>query len=1493
MRYIILLLLPLLLEAGSLEKSVSLNPEYLKIRVKDGYAHVYYPEAAYFGPKGAPRVPHLSLKYLLPSGAEVTSLEILRVKTVKLPGSYRIYPEQGPVPISNAKRKEFLEPDPVYYNKDTYPEKILVANRTGNFSGYSIASLILNPVIYHPKTGEVEFVSEIEFRINYKVTTPKSLTWKQRQEFGKLVKSMVSNPEDISIFQPGLKSLKGLQDTVEMVVVTQSSFAPYFEDLRRWKEEKGIRCEIVLLDSIYASYSGRDNPEKIRNFIKDYYNNKGLIYVLLGGQADFENGEEIVPRRDVYYLTSGAGYYTDEDTIPSDLYYSDLDGTWDEDGDNIFGELEDNVDMYPDVIVGRFPVKNISQLSNLVNKVLTYEQNPPSGYVTNLVLPATELFWLYNYWGDTVNNAIADISPTPPWNDVKLYESLGNLSTSTFLNAINNGAGFSHYSAHGNEYGCSDFVTINDLSNMTNGDKLGIHNAISCFTGAIDEVSGGDCFAEELVNRVGGGAVASIMNTRYGWGYPPEMGPSENIDVSFYHYIFQDSILTLGEAHALSLADWVPVAYAEQDTGVYRWSIYELWIFGDPSLEVWTDEPTNINVSHPAAIPQGTPTVQIMTDQPGALVALSKNGYLVGRAIADAGGVANVQVSAPVVGGDSIKVVVTAKNRIPYIGYMTVFSSGPYVSYLGSEVNDGAGNGNGRINPGESIDLEVWVKNWGSDAATDVYGRLSTTNTNVTITCDSVYYGASIAAGDSTSGTGVFSFDVSLDATDQEVIPFTLEVHSAESSWTSNFNLVIYAPVLEFDGVVVVDTFPGCNGNGYVDPGERVSLVVGIRNTGHEVATLVSADISTSHAGVVISDGSSGFGDIEPDSVVFGEAYDVSFDGSLPQGERVDFGLSMLTGGLVFSDSFDLYVGIQYYSTDLEGQDTAYWVGEGAWHLTTRSYNSASHSYWCGNELTGEYDNYQDISLYMPPFLALENETLRFWTWYDLESGYDYGYVEVSTDGVNWTEVASYSGSSGGWVEEVLPITQVVSGDEVRIRFRFVSDVSVTYEGWYIDDIQFGPVIFIPGVEVEGYDVVFDDNSNGVIDAGENVGVVINLKNIGLQDAHNVVGVLRSLDQDAQVVDSLSSYGDILSMSVSSGDTFTFVVSSSPSDRVLPFRLYVTGDNIEDSVDMEVIIGYYVGPSSYGYYAYTDLAPYENAPAFEWVEVSGMGTLVADGDDQVDMVSLPFTFRYFGNDYTNLSISSNGWIGFGSYSSSYFSNGDIPSTDSPNNIIAGLWDDLNPTATGSGKIYYYYDDANHRFIVEWDSVYHYGSSLPEKFEIILYDPAYYTTPTGDGEIVVQYLISPTQDDFSMGIENADGSDGIGYYIDGVYGEGADEIVGARAIKFTTNAPLTGVGEDLVSGLPRRFELFAPYPNPLRGEAHVRFALPRRTEVELSVYDIQGRRVKVLARGVYDAGYYVVRFDGRDSRGRRLSQGIYFLRLKAGDYRRTRKMVLVK
>ena len=173
------------------------------------------------------------------------------------------------------------------------------------------------------------------------------------------------------------------------------------------------------------------------------------IWFLLGGQCDYENDEEIIPRRDVYYWESGVGAYQDEDTIPSDLYFSDLDGSWDGNGNGIYGESSDSVDFAPDVFVGRAPVRTITNVQTFVDKVLTYEKNPPAGYLKSIVLPAVELWNDPVYQGDEVNNAIADILPAG-WQATKLYESDGSLSNSAVISAINAGTGFCHFAAHGN-----------------------------------------------------------------------------------------------------------------------------------------------------------------------------------------------------------------------------------------------------------------------------------------------------------------------------------------------------------------------------------------------------------------------------------------------------------------------------------------------------------------------------------------------------------------------------------------------------------------------------------------------------------------------------------------------------------------------------------------------------------------------------------------------------------------------------------------------------------------------------------------------------------------------------------------------------------------------------------------------------------------------------------------------------------------------------------
>ncbi|MUV39241.1 Bacillopeptidase [Lentibacillus sp. JNUCC-1] len=108
--------------------------------------------------------------------------------------------------------------------------------------------------------------------------------------------------------------------------------------------------------------------------------------------------------------------------------------------------------------------------------------------------------------------------------------------------------------------------------------------------------------------------------------------------------------------------------------------------------------------------------------------------------------------------------------------------------------------------------------------------------------------------------------------------------------------------------------------------------------------------------------------------------------------------------------------------------------------------------------LSGKYDNNMDATLAMPPVTLPEGETyLQFEHWYDLEifssgNAYDFGYVVVSTDGENWTQVTTYEGLSDGWESAEVDLSEY-SGQTIFVGFQATSDFSGTYDGWYIDDV--------------------------------------------------------------------------------------------------------------------------------------------------------------------------------------------------------------------------------------------------------------------------------------------------------------------------------------------------------------------------------------------------------------------------------------------------------
>ncbi len=124
-------------------------------------------------------------------------------------------------------------------------------------------------------------------------------------------------------------------------------------------------------------------------------------------------------------------------------------------------------------------------------------------------------------------------------------------------------------------------------------------------------------------------------------------------------------------------------------------------------------------------------------------------------------------------------------------------------------------------------------------------------------------------------------------------------------------------------------------------------------------------------------------------------------------------------------------------------------------------------------------------------------------------------------------------------------------------------------------------------------------------------------------------------------------------------------------------------------------------------------------------------------------------------------------------------------------------------------------------------------------------------------------------------------------------EGANSLMEAAVddVLLNTFIPLATEVDD--AAVPARLALGRNYPNPFNPKTTLRFALPTAGQVELAVYDVSGRRVATLAKGMMDAGHHELDWLGTDDGGHPVSSGIYFSRIIFGEEVLTNKMLMLK
>ena len=334
---------------------------------------------------------------------------------------------------------------------------------------------------------------------------------------------------------------------------------------------------------------------------------------------------------------------------------------------------------------------------------------------------------------------------------------------------------------------------------------------------------------------------------------------------------------------------------------------------------------------------------------------------------------------------------------------------------------------------------------------------------------------------------------------------------------------------------------------------------------------------------------------------------------------------------------------------------------------------------------------------------------------------------------------------------------------------------------------------------------------NGILDGGETANLSVTLRNQGHTDAPTgTIGTLSVNHPLITILDATGTWTAIAQGATGSNSTDYFQLRADSSlFNGTPFRvtLYLQNGGLRDTVTFNDTLGTRVltdplGPDAYGYYAFDNGDTYYSKhPFYSWVEIDsayggtgGNALAIADYSESQDasvLVTLPFSVQYYGRNFTNLSVCSNGYIAFGDQTSNaYAQNWTIPGALGAFSQVSAFWDDFSLTSSGSGRVWKKTDTANHRFIIEWSRVHNVGSGATETFEIIIYQESYYPTPTNDAEILVLYN-AVTNGDYgdhyaSVGIDNFDQTVGIQYTYNNQYATGAAQLTNGRAILFTTN-----------------------------------------------------------------------------------------------------------
>ncbi len=1008
----------------------------------------------YSGRIGEPKLPVFSKLIAVPLGADVQveylNKNQLDISKVDNQLRNRIMPAQPSVSKSANPDMIPFELDSSAYAKDGYTNSdIFKVEEVGILRGVRVFRFDFEPIQYNPKTGDLRVCSNADIRVKFVnpdlARTANLMAKTGSVEFDALYGKLLYNWRDG-------ERLNVNRYPTKMLILCPPAYTSTLQPFVDWKIQQGYN---VVVTTVGTGGTVANTTAAINTYMAGVWSaataqDPAPTYLLIVGDTS-TSGNNIIAN------TGSAGSHV------TDLNYVRLQGT----------------DYLPEMYYGRFSVSSTTELTNIVNKSVTFQKTamPDLSYLGKAVMIAgVDASYAPTYGNGAINYGTTHYFNTGNGitSDTYLYPASGSSDAQIIANA-NEGRGYMNYTAHGSETSWADpTFTVSDVNAMTNTAKYGVMVGNCCVTNAFGTSV---CFGESIIRKANAGGVNYIGGTNntywdedYWWG----IGYKTPIQATAHAY----SASTLGaydamfHSHGEAFSNWATTvgeinimgnSAVEQSTSSrkpYYWEIYS--IMGDPSTMPYLGVPTVNTATFPSTILIGATSITV-TAAPYSRVALSMGGVLYGTDLVPSGGSLTLPIT-PFSNVGTAQLVITANQKITRIENITIApNSGPYMTVDANTYND-ANNSVAEYN--EQGRFSTTFKNVGSQAVSNVTATLTCSTPGISIV-DGTETIASLAAGASVARSNAFSFNVANNIVNQLSASFTITMVSGANTWEHSFTQLFNAPALAFGNMMVSD--PTGNNNNRLDPGETVTITMPLNNMGAAASPSGSATLSSPTSGITINTGTANYS-----SIVAGGTTNLSFSitasAGMSIGQVANLAFATTAGAYTASKNETTTVGIIIEDFETGNFNAFPWVQSTIpWTIDNSGAYAGTYAARSGVITASGNTSMQTTRV------LTSSGTLSFYYKVSSESGYD--FLKFSIDGVqqnqwsgtvDWTQ-ATYtlaagtrvlkweytkdtsvdSGSDCAWVDNIVfPASTVPSSFNPPTNFAVTASHAVANLSW-------------------------------------------------------------------------------------------------------------------------------------------------------------------------------------------------------------------------------------------------------------------------------------------------------------------------------------------------------------------------------------------------------------------------------------------------------------